>query len=66
MCQFTALAMHWQGQQKLEAGTSKLFNLILETNGGTDPANFQGVRMKILQQWRTLFKQTFFCMTFTL
>ena len=43
-CLFIALALHHlHGHDRLEKETSKLFNLILETTGGTDRANFRSI-----------------------
>ena len=45
-CLFRALALHLQGNERLEEETSKLSNLFLEKTGGTDTANFRGVCME--------------------
>ena len=42
---FRALALHLQGNEKLEEKTSKSFNLFLNNCGEGDPSKFQGVHM---------------------
>ena len=43
LCLFRALALHLQGNERLESTTSEIFSLIFEKTGGTYPANFRVV-----------------------
>ena len=45
LCLFCALAIHLHGNQRLEEGTSKLFNLFIKKIEGLSPNQFQGVHM---------------------
>ena len=45
LCLFRALALHLHGSERLEAETSKLFNLFLLNSTIPDPSKFQGVCM---------------------
>ena len=45
LCLFRALALHLHGNEKLEAETSKLFNLFLNNSEEEDVSKFQGVRL---------------------
>ena len=45
LCLFRALALHLQGNERLEEETSKLFNLFLVNSTYPDPSKFQGVCM---------------------
>ena len=45
LCLFCALALHLHGNQWLEEGTSKLFNLFINKKDGLSPNQFQGVHM---------------------
>ena len=44
-CLFRTLALHLNGNEKLEEETSKIFNLFLNNCGEGDPSKFQGVHM---------------------
>ena len=43
LCLFRALALHLNGNERLEEETSKLFNLFLINSTNPDPSKFQGV-----------------------
>ena len=45
LCLFRALALHLQGNQRLEEKTSKLFNLFINKMDGLGPNQFQGVHL---------------------
>ena len=45
LCLFRALALHLQGNQRLEEETSKLFNLFVNKMDGLSPNQFQGIHM---------------------
>ena len=45
LCLFCALALHMHGNQRLEAETSKLFNLFINEVDGLNPNQFRGVHM---------------------
>ena len=45
LCLFRALALHLNGNERLEEETSKLFNLFLINSTNPDPSKFQGVCM---------------------
>ena len=45
LCLFRALALHLQGNERLEKETSISFNLFLNNCGEGDPSKFQGVHM---------------------
>ena len=45
LCLFRALALHLQGNERLEEETSKLFNLFLVNSTNPDPSKIQGVCM---------------------
>ena len=45
LCLFRALALHLQGNQRLEEETLKLFNLFINKLDGLNPNRFQGVNM---------------------
>ena len=46
LCLFRALALHLHGNERLDSETLNLFNLFLEKSGGTDLADFRGVRIE--------------------
>ena len=46
LCLLIAPAWLLQRNERLESEASKKFNLFLEKTGGTDPANFRGIRIK--------------------
>ena len=43
LCLYRALALHLQGNERLEEETSKIFNLFLVNSTNPDPSKFQGV-----------------------
>ena len=45
LCLFRVLALHLQGNRKVEEETSKLFNLFRNNLEERDPSKFQGVHM---------------------
>ena len=45
LCLFRAVALHFFGNERLEEGTSKIFNLFLNNCGEADPSKFQSVHM---------------------
>ena len=46
LCLFTALALHFHGNERLEEKTYKIFNPILKKTSGADPASFRDVCME--------------------
>ena len=45
LCLFRALALHLHGNEKLDAETSKLFNLFLNNSEEEDVSKFRGVHL---------------------
>ena len=45
LCLFRALAFHSHGNERLEEGTSIIFNPFLNNSAEEDPSKFQGVHM---------------------
>ena len=43
LCLFRALALHWNGNERLQDETSKLFHLFLINSTNPDPSKLQGV-----------------------
>ena len=60
LCLFTALALHLHGNEKLEAETSKIFDLFLNNCGKGDPSKFQGVHMTDIPKAEDLLKLNIF------
>ena len=56
ICLFRVRALHLLGNEKLEEETFKLFNQFLGKTSRTAHTNFRDVLLKLLHQWRTLFK----------
>ena len=63
---FIALVLHLHGKERLEEETSKSFNLFLENLVRLILQTFDVFVGKILQKWKTLFKQIFPCRRLTL
>ena len=66
LCLFRAVALHLIGNKRLEAATSKLFNLYLNDCGEADPSQFQGVHMTDIPKVEEMLQPNFFFATMTL
>ena len=60
LCLFKALALPLHGNEKLEEGTSKIFNLFLNNSEERDPSKFQGVRLTDIPKVEEMLQLTIF------
>ena len=60
LCLFRALALHLQGNEKLEEETSKIFNLFLKNSEEGDVSKFQGVHLNDIPKVEDLLQLTIF------
>ena len=60
LCLFIALALHADGNKKLEEETSEIFNLFLNNSEERDVSNFQGVRLNDIRKVEDLLQLNIF------
>ena len=60
LCLFRALALDLHGNERLEEGTFKYFNLFLNNCEEGDPSNFQGVHLSDIPKMEEMLQLNFF------